>query len=80
MCETVNTKKIFSLKIQYILYALPAKCVTLLETHTRIRFTFQHYFVPEIHIARKYFPFLSVLCLFTVNLLYMQFIYYLCLA
>lgn len=77
MCETVNTNKILFLIIQYILYAFQAKCTIVLETHTHIRFTFQHYFVPEIHIARQNFPFpfLSVLCLFTVNLLYIQFIY-----
>lgn len=53
MYEAVNTKKMFSLKIQYILYAFPAKCLDPVETHKHIKFTPQNYFVPVIHI----FPF-----------------------
>lgn len=57
MYEAVNTKKIFFLKIQYILYAFPVKCLDPLKTHKHIRFTPQHYFLAEIHI----FPFLFFL-------------------
>lgn len=73
ICKTINTKNTLNIKRNYILNAFPAKCTTLLETHIHTRFTFQHYFIPEIYIMRKdfLFPFLSVLCLFTVNLLYM---------
>lgn len=38
MGETTNTKKIFSLKIQYILYAFQAKRTTLLDIDNRIHF------------------------------------------